>query len=438
MSKINEMTTFQLSIMIAFGVAAVGAVIAFATGSLMSGDSIRAVDLTLWGSIERRVAEAWLEENFENDPRINVNYRYVSEDRFDIELIDRMSVGEGPDMILISQNRLVRHKDRIAPIYFSFYSESRFRDTFVQSAEILLDRNKGVMYGLPLLVDPIMMYWNRAYVRESGYTRPPDRWGNLGDFIRANIRRAGDRIERSPVALGEYRNIEHAKEILSTLIFQAGGEIVSGQVSNLSGVLDDSFGRRISPAVSSLMFYTDFSDPQRSVYSWNRSMPNSLRSFVEEDLVVYFGKASDYKRINDMNPFLDFGVGPVPANEMGVSSSYAEVTGLAIIATTKNLEASARALLSMVEPNSLKSLSAAFEGVPPAREDILNSPPQEPYYLPIFYRAAIRSLSWVDPDYKETDEILAEMVESVADKSLEVDRAIDRASFRLQNTIRNQ
>ena len=435
MSKLGEMSTFQLSVMIVFGAAAVIAIGIFAMGGAGGGDSIRATELTLWGSVDRRVIEPWLKENFDDNSAINVNYRYVSVDSFDVELLDKMSIGQGPDMVLISQNKLVRHKDRILPIPFSYYPETRFRETFVDSAEVLLDRRESIMYAFPVLVDPIVMYWNRAYVRESGYTRPPDRWGNLGDFVRANIIRSGDVIERSPVALGEYSNIEHAKEIISTLIFQAGGQIVRGQVSGLEAVLKEDFGRTIAPAVSSIMFYTDFSDPQRSVYSWNRNMPNSLTSFTEEDLVVYFGKTSDFKKISDANPFLDFGVGPVPSNEEGISSSYAEVTGLAVVSTTKNTDASISAVLSMVEPDSLRSLSESFEGVPPAREDLLNNPPQEPFHVPIFYRAAIRSMSWVDPGYKETDEILSELIERVSDKSMDIDRAVNRANLRINTVI---
>ena len=437
MSKLDQMSTFNLILLIAFGASAVGAVALFAIGGIGGGDGMRNIDLTLWGSMDRRIVEDWLDKNFEDNPNINVEYRYINENSFDMELVEEMSLERGPDMVLISQDQINRHRERLMAVPFNVYSERQFRDTFIQSAEVFLDRSKGSIYAFPVLVDSIVMYWNRSFVREMGYTRPPEKWGDLGDFVRAGTKRAGDRIERGSVAFGEYSNLEHAKGILSTLIFQAGGRVLTGELSDLSVVFENDFGRRVSPAVSSVMFFTDFSDPRRPIYTWNREMPNSFRAFTDEEVVVYFGKTSDYRRISETNPFLDLDVSSVPENEEGVSSSYANVIGLGIIKTTPDPQGCFHAAEVLTSRTSLEHLSSSLSGVPPAREDILNNPPQHSPQFPVFYRAAIRSQSWIDPAPSDTEEIFRDMIEAVVDGDTEVDDAVTRAHRRLRSLIRN-
>ncbi|MGM0629329.1 MAG: extracellular solute-binding protein [Patescibacteria group bacterium] len=185
------------------------------------------------------------------------------------------------------------------------------------------------------------------------------------------------------------------------------------------------------------MFYTDFADSRRSVYSWNDDMPNSLRAFTDEELVVYLGKTSDYKRINDTNPFLDFGVSSVPENEDGSTVSYADVVGLSIVKTSSDPKGCANVAQMLTQPDSLKELSGALKGVPPAKESVLNNPPQDPFYMPVFYKAAIRSLSWTDPDPANTDEVFSDMINSVVNEGAELDDAVDRAHNRFHGMISN-
>ncbi|MGM0629330.1 MAG: hypothetical protein ACQESA_02800 [Patescibacteria group bacterium] len=245
MSKLSEMSTFQLVVMIAFGAFAVGAVAMFAIGGLGGDEADSNINVTLWGTMDRRIAEEWLRGNFEDNDNVNVVYKYVNEENFDNELIDKMSLERGPDMVLISQDRLIRHRERLMKIPYDFYSENQFMSDYPQVAEVFLNKKEGYSYGFPVLIDPVVMYWNRSFVRNAGYTRPPDRWSNLKDFIQDSIKKAGNKIERSPIALGGYENIEHSKAILSTLVFQSGGGIVEGEVNNLKSVFNKEFNRSI-------------------------------------------------------------------------------------------------------------------------------------------------------------------------------------------------
>ena len=436
MSKIGEMSTFQIVLMTSFGVAAVMAVAVFALGSFGPGGGPAKVHL--WGSMEERLVSDWIEKTFEENEELVVEYRYIPIERFDRELLEAMAMGQGPDLVLISQDQIVEHNRRILTISFSSFSERQFRDTFVQAGEVFLNREEKYSYGFPVLIDPVVMYWNRDLVRESGYIRPPERWGDFPEFVSGTVRKQGTEINRSSVALGEYENIEHSKEILSTLILQAGGGIIKKDTGRFTAIINERTDKPVKPAVMSLLFYTEFSNPEKSAYSWNRDLNNSLKSFIDENLVVYFGTASDVVRIREQNPYLDFDVATVPENDEGRSVSNSNVLGLAIMKSTRNTHASFSVLSSLTSSQSLKILSDSLNGVPPSRSDMLSSSPGEPFYRPVFYRAARSSLSWVDPSPKNVDSILQKMVEDVVDREVKVTEAVERAHMEIYNLLKDR
>lgn len=438
MSKIGEMSTFQIVLMTSFGVAAVMAVAVFAIGSFGGGPG--PTKLNLWGSMEESLVREWVEKTFEENEEVTVEYRYILPEKFDRELLEAMAMGKGPDMILINQNQIAEHERRIYEITSSSFSERRFRDTFIQAGEVFLNRDKGYSYGFPVLIDPVVMYWNRSLVMDSAYARPPESWDEFPDFVSGTVKRRGMEIEIASVALGEYENIEHSKEILNTLIFQQGGGIIKKSASGFNVVLDDKINEFDRPALKSLLFYTEFSDPESLVYSWNRDFDNSFERFINGDLVVYFGKASDVVRIREKNPLFNFDVAVVPENEEGRSVSSSNVWGLSIMKTTKNISASFSALSALSSSGSLMILSDSLNGIPPARIDMLSNPPEEPFYRPVFYRAARSSQSWVDPIPKDVDVILKEMVESAVGnrEEKEVSGFIKNAHIKIFNLLKGR
>ncbi len=441
MSKIGEMSTFQLVLMLVFGVAAVVAVAVFALGGILGGGSGPVTRLELWGSVEERFVRDWIKETFEENEDIKVDYKYISADSFDEELVDKISVNEGPDMVLMSQDQIFRHRNRIYNISFDSFSKSQFRNTFVQSTEVFLNDKEDSLYGLPVLIDPIVMYWNRSLLRGTGYVRPPESWGDFNGFVSDTVLKEDGIIIEPSVALGEYENVEHSRDILSTLIFQSGGGIIKEDKDGFSVVLDDkSSSQSIEPTVSALLFYTDFSNPDRSTYSWNRGFNNSLESFINEDLMVYFGRASDIVEIKDRNPLLDLGVATVPEEkERGRSVSMGEVLGLTIMRSSENIGDSFSAMTHLTSSYSLDILSDNFYGMPPARADVLSDSSGNSVYEPVFYSSAINSVSYINPiSDEDMEDIFKEMVEGVVDGDMEVIEAVRGASRRMNNILRDR
>ena len=147
-------------------------------------------------------------------------------------------------------------------------------------------------------------------------------------------------ITDSVASFGEYDNVNNAKALLSTLIMQAGSPIVS--LDNTTGSFSSSLYQKsansaLSPAVSALTFFTDYSNPKKSVYSWNSSLPDSKDSFLAGNLATYFGFASEASDIANKNPNLNFDVTTVPQTLNATAKiTFGELYGFAFLKSSPN------------------------------------------------------------------------------------------------------
>ncbi len=138
---------------------------------------------------------------------------------------------------------------------------------------------------------------------------------------------------------------------------------------------------------SILKFYTDFADPLKSVYSWNKSFSSSEDVFSAENLAFYFGYASELQSLVNKNPNENFLVTPIPQiRNSSFKLTGAHVTGIAISSFSKNFNTAFTAAGLMANGSFASRLANAL-GIAPARRDLLNIKPTDAY-LPIFYNSA--------------------------------------------------
>lgn len=427
------MKLFQLVSLIIFGVFILIAVIIFAT--YQGASTVDSHKITVWGFISDNQFNIFLNNTGLDDDLFEITYVQKREENFDREFVEALASGIGPDVVLIYDDFLFKHKDRLYPISFNDYSERDFKDNFIEAGEIFLDFN--TILGLPIIIDPIVMYWNRNIFTENGITQPLRFWDEFTSFSERVTRKdETGRITRSAVSLGEFFNINNAKNILSSMFIQAGNPIserVSG--GGYISVLNSSINRPVPPAHSVLQFYTQFADPTKSFNSWNRSLPSSINMFTSNDLAIYFGFASEIFQIRSMNPNLNFDVAHFPQiRDFSLNLNYARVKGFSIVRNSRRIPASLEFIRFVTNRNSSLAMSSVLN-LPSSRRDVLQDRPPEAF-MSIFYDSAIRARSWIDPERTESREIFREMVESVTGGRATVSGAADRASNRLNLILR--
>jgi len=431
------MTNFQIGIIAIFAILAIIGVFAFAGIGGFGGDKNSIGSVEIWGTIPNVVMNDLISEILREDKNF-LGIKYVEKDKktYESEFIEALASGVGPDLFLLNHNSIVRNQNKIIEIPYKNFPARDFKNIFIEEGELYLTQT-GVL-GFPFTIDPLVMYWNRDIFQTVGVSTQPKYWNEL--FVlspKITQRDIASNITRSLVAFGEFRNIENAKEILSTLIMQSGNPIVALLNEQLESTLADKLGFATSPAEAAARFYTEFSNPAKSIYSWNRALPNSRQSFIAGDLAIYFGFASELPEIKRANPNLNFDTALMPqSKDSGVNITYGKMSAFAIPRASKNPNGAFVAALSLTSQNSAASLSDKLK-LPPARRDLLSNKQDDPF-MSIFYDSALMSKAWLEPDSEKIYDIFREMIESVTSGKARLGDAVKIADEEINLLLRRQ
>ncbi|OGI65376.1 hypothetical protein A3A95_00790 [Candidatus Nomurabacteria bacterium RIFCSPLOWO2_01_FULL_39_18] len=420
---------FQLIIIIVFVAAAIFGVLVF-SGAIPIGDEEREGSLgtvVLWGTIKSSVMAPLLTDFNEANPAFTVKYVEKSEDSFDQDLLEAIASGVGPDIFFLPDNLALHYARRIFIIPYQSFPVASFKNTFVGAGEVFLT-SRGIL-AFPIIVDPLMMYYNRSILDAKGIVYPPTFWDEMSSLVPAiTEKNDSNKIIKSAVALGHFSNVAHAKDILATLFMQTGNPIVAEKDGAFNSALGGSGSQQNLASI--LKFYTDFANPTENVYSWNRSLPESADAFSGEDLAFYFGFASELTALVNRNPNQNFFIAPIPQiRGSNFKLTGARVTGLAISSFSKNFNTAFTAA-SLMATGDFADKLRVVGGMVPARRDLLANVPADSY-SPAFYNSALFARSWLDPDSRGTDDIFRNMIDSVLSNSAGTGQAVSDADSKL-------
>lgn len=389
-----------------------------------------------WGTIPEERLDVLLQD-IARDYRNDFTLQYVEKNRVTLEseLTEALALGRGPDLVTLSSDMLLRQTAKLMPIPYSVLSKQDFGTTFVLGTHIreweLLFGPEGAL-GLPLYVDPLVLYYNQDLLANAKLSAPPSTWNDLAGVIRLLTRADGQgNITESAVALGSFNNIIHAKELLSLLLLQAGNPIVARDAGWPTVTLKDSLGFNRPPAGEAVAFFLRFIDPANTLYAWNSSQPEAREAFLRGRLAFYFGFGGERRSLAAQNPQLNFALMLPFQRELGARQlTLGRFHFLTIPRTAPNPQ-TAYAVAQLLSSARFASEIAAAADLPPARNDLLASLPGEPH-LDLLYQAAVITRDWLDPDRTQSTVILRRLVESVNLGRADVNRAINEADAELE------
>ena len=425
------MSKFQLILLSVFGVFIVVGVVAF---SLSKGSGSAASTTIVWGDIPGDKVTQIITGTSDGTAGLpKVQYVYKPTSTFTSDLTEAIATGQGPDLVILSVSNIWKSRNKIYPIPESSLSQVDFKTTFIEEGELL--STTGGVYGLPLVVDPIVLYWNRDLFSKASLVAPPVFWDQIYDYADklTNKDTAGN-IQTSAIPLGETKNIPLAKSIMSLLMLQAGSPITLFQGDRYHAVLTEKFNLPIIPASAALDFYTQFSNPTKQFYSWNRSQLPAQTSFTSGNSAMYLGFASELAILRAKNPTLNLGVASVPQSRIaGKSITFGRLEAVAVLKSTKNITGAFSTAFSLTSSLNSKAISDATH-IPPARRDLLSVPPAD-YFQSVFYTGAIQSKGWLDPDEDKTNKVFTDMIESVTSGRAQTLEALSAANVELDSLI---
>lgn len=434
-----KMSAFQIILLSVFGAFAVAGILIFAflVGS-NSSSSIGAV--TIWGPFDDVAVQTIIRQLSEDDSRLRqVTYVRKNPETFEQELTNALASGTGPDLYILRHDYAVVDAPKIAPIPYASFPREQFESVFVEAAKPFLG-TEGVL-AVPLAVDPYVLYWNRDLLSAAGFAKPPVYWDETFDMARTitdcqkiNASKQSTilgcdetrSIKKATIAFGEFENIDHAKDVISLLIMQAGGPITQRDSSgSLVPSLMARQGDVAQPAESALNFYTTFANPAKDSYSWNRSLQSSRTVFASGDLALYVGLASEAPLVRRLNPNLNYAVAPIPQiRNLEKSTDMGLAYGFAVPRASKNPGGALTAAYLLASPQASKALATVF-GISSARRDVLAQGGEGNEDL--FNRQTLIVHTWEDPNPVETTRIFRDMITSITSGSAKITEALQRA-----------
>lgn len=428
---------FEIILIAIFAVSAIAGLIALSMykGSGASENTYGS-SVAIWGTFDKNKIEPILSDIAKTDKSFSVvTYRQVDERSFEGELLNAIAEGNSPDLVLMPHTLLASYRSKFAAIPSATYTERTFRDTYVDGAAIFM-MSDGV-YGLPIAVDPLVLYYNRTLFANAGLALPPKTWEALLVDAVPVLTKADAKytLSESAIGMGEFMNITHAKEILSMLFLQSGTSIVAEKEGGYTITLKERPGKGSPPAESALSFYTQFASPGSRAYSWNRVQPFDRTAFTNGTLAMYFGFGSERKLIEDANPNLSFDITSVPQSQGATAlRDYGTFYALGIPKKSNNSKGAYAVALTLASAATSNSLVTALNLTPVHRS--LYTTPTTDVYGDILRQSGLIARGWLDPSPSESTAIFKTMIEGITTGRAELSTVVNDAAYSLEALFR--
>lgn len=440
------MSNFQTILLAIFASVFVIAVLIFADVIKIGGQDTSSSlqgKVVIWGTFDKSAIQDSINSITGKNDELNISYMKKSPDTYQQELIEAFANGKGPDLFIIDPGMMKRNANFIYKIPYDNYPQKTFKDNYIEGAQIYMDQ-EGIV-GFPLYVDPLVLYYNKDILTNAGIINPPTNWSQLFELNNTLTKRDNSgKIDQSMIALGQFTNINNAKDILATLLIQNNDNLVKKEITKSQSTTSSTYktvytsilgdnpsNYNVSPAEAVLKFFLEFSNVSKSAYSWNKALDNSLDVFVSGRLAFYLGRASELFKIESMNPNLSFDVARIPQAEGSqVNKTFGEIYAIVINKKSSNTTSAFSVASTLSTEDNAKNISTSLS-LPPVLKSLLSKKPTDNAYLYTFFDSAVISRSWIDPDKNQTNEIFRNMVENTLSNSMSASQSISKASNEL-------
>ncbi len=403
----------------------------FATGKAgIGGSSYKA---TIWGVLPKANIDAGLEPFRIRGQDPSFTYIEFPEQGFEQAILKAIAEGNGPDAIIFPDYMYYGQINKLLTIPNSTVTAETFANTYLDIAQKFTVQ--GGIKAFPILIDPLVMYYNVDLLKSEGILIPPKDWVEFANLTEKVVRKQDNGIiDRAYTALGEYDNIDHAKDILFAMLAQVGVNLSFYDVgigSYASGLVSQESSSRLSREV--MIYYTEFANPTKTSYTWNKSFKSSREAFLAGDLAIYFGPGSEVEYMRTRNPNLNFAIAAIPQAYSDKKVTQAKIYSLGFMVTSRDPNATYQNVMSFFNTFEMnKSLSDSVRLASARRDVLLKSELAKTNAdVAVINNSAIYAESWIDPDAYESDDVFSKMINSIVTGTQNISDAINDAAERL-------
>lgn len=419
-----KLRPFELALVVIFGILMVLSLLLLRTVKPEADTDIVTFGgaVNIWGTLPKENFDKLIYELAQtNENYLSVSYSYIPEENFDEIFVNALADGVGPDLLFLPQELLTEHLTRIEPVPLTSFPLRDFRSAYIDGAEIFILADN--IYGYPVMVDPLMLYWNRDLFSGANRLTPPSTWEEvIGEVVpELTVKDINRNISQSAIALGEYDNIKNSFPIISMLWLQAG--LSDGAVSK-----DKSLAEVIS-------FYLNFNNLSNTLYSWNKDLGQDRELFLSGKLATYFGFGSEAKLLETRNPNLNLDIASVPQGSTVAASArrtYGLFYAFMVPKTAPNKTGAYAVRIELSDQNNAKKLADAYSMAPVHRSTLAVG--SNDIYGREIYADVAQSRAWLSPSPKKSDEIFRLLLSDINANRNDIYKSAGDAVIRIEQS----
>lgn len=397
-------------------------------GSTGATTASKHVVLTIWDPFESSENLQPLFTAYQKKyPNVQIVYTKKDIATYQSDLLNALASNTGPDIFSINNNWLPEYINKVVPATSTTFSFKSYKDTFVDAAVNDFTKNQQV-YGVPLYVDSLGLFYNKDILGSAGIATPPKTWDDLATDVKL-IRRADSTgyFTLSGVAMGTNANVNRAVDMVYLFMLQKGATPFSSdgrQVQFANPV--QSNGVSDNPGLDGLNYYTSFANPYSPNYNWNSRSDYSIDAFANGRAAFLYNYAFAIDTIKQKNPNLNFDVAPVPQpNLTDPAVNFANYWGEVVSKQSKSPN-TAWNFLQFLSSNSSLSTYYALHKQPSSRKDLIATQEQDPE-IGVFAAANLTAKTFYKPDQAKMDDIFGNMIDNVILNGVSSQDALNRA-----------
>ncbi len=263
---------------------------------VFGGGKKEVISLTYWGLWDdAEVMQPLIDQYQKSHENVKIQYQKMTPDDYKDKLLARSKNSQGPDIFRFHNTWVPEIKEVLTAMPESVMSNGEYERTFykIHQKDLKVDER---YYGIPLMVDGLVLVYNENLFKKAGITNAPTSWEDIFDYVgKLTVKTKDNQIVTSGIALGTTNNIEHFSDVFGLFLAQNGGNI-----KNLDS----------GEAVGALQSYRKFAEPPDSF--WDENMPNSTSAFVQEKVAMIIVPSWEILTIQKANPDLALKTVPVP------------------------------------------------------------------------------------------------------------------------------
>lgn len=419
------------------------------------------VNLTWWGVEDDRSDYSGVIGVYKSiHPNISIEYRKLRLGEFEAELINALAEDRGPDIFSIRNTWVDEYIPKIKPLpekttlAYEIKQKSlgvkqetiievrdnksitpaQLEKTFIEVVYKDVVRNNEI-YGLPLSVDTLVLFYNKDLFNTAGLPLPPTFWPDVQQSVASLTFQNNDgKLIQSGIALGTADNIKYSEDILSLLMMQNGAQMAEGRQVTFGNVPAGG-DRSYNPGPEALVFYTDFANPSKEVYTWSKDFPNSIDAFAEGRVAIMFGYYADIAKLEAKRQGkLNFSITSAPQiQNRPTKINFARYWIHTVSNKSKNINEAWDFVQFMTKERQVK-LYLTKTGKPTALRSLIIEQVEDDE-LAVFAEQLLTAQSWYHGnDASIVESAFSEMIETVVGAG-EVEEAIQISTQKIQQTL---